>query len=147
MTFVDSRLFYSRLLTCLLSTLDFYSRQSLSSLDIYSRLSTFTLDSQPSTFRYTRHDRLIFENFHHIRHYIYTPQLENSERSKFIIIPLICIFARVTSAHSIVLPITKIMEMQEMLGINDDLNQGRQSVLKSEGDRLENEEVRGYMLP
>ena len=24
---------------------------------------------------------------------------------------------------------------------------GRQSVLKSEGDRLENEEVRGYMLP
>ena len=26
-------------------------------------------------------------------------------------------------------------------------NEGRQSVLKSEGDRLENEEVRGYMLP
>ena len=25
--------------------------------------------------------------------------------------------------------------------------QGRQSALKSEGDRLENEEVRGYMLP
>ena len=25
--------------------------------------------------------------------------------------------------------------------------QGRQSVLKSEGDKLENEEVRGYMLP
>ena len=25
--------------------------------------------------------------------------------------------------------------------------QGRQSVLKSEGDRLENEEVRGYMFP
>ena len=25
--------------------------------------------------------------------------------------------------------------------------QGRQSVLKSEGDRLENEEVRGHMLP
>ena len=26
-------------------------------------------------------------------------------------------------------------------------NQGRQSALKSEGDRLENEEVRGYILP
>ena len=26
-------------------------------------------------------------------------------------------------------------------------SQGRQSVLKSEGDRLEDEEVRGYMLP
>ena len=25
--------------------------------------------------------------------------------------------------------------------------QGRQSVLKSEGDRLKNEEVQGYMLP
>ena len=64
-TFIlDSRLFYSRLSTFLLSTLDFFtlhsqlfsldSRLLLSTLDFYSRLSTITLDSRPSTFGYTR---------------------------------------------------------------------------------------------
>ena len=58
---LDSRHFYSRLSTFLLSTLDFL----VSTLIFYSRLSTFTLDSRqllstldiysrPSTFRYTR---------------------------------------------------------------------------------------------
>ena len=56
-TFIlDSRLFYSRLSTFLLSTFDFFtldsrlfsldSRLVLSTLDFYSRLSTITLDSR-----------------------------------------------------------------------------------------------------
>ena len=43
-----------------------------------------------------------------------------------------------------------LISIKYYLKINDQDGfsfQGRQSVLKSEGNRLENEEVRGYMLP
>ena len=42
--------------------------------------------------------------------------------------------------------VSKVVHFQLPLVIVNG-SQGRQSVLKSEGDRLENEEVRGYMFP